>query len=456
MTTRTPDGSNLTRRSLLRLGAGALGAAAFAPVVHAAPNDLPIDSLMRANTRTEFNAGFDSASRTIRMPASKLPTLSSATVQATEQAIQQYAAMATQGSFRPVPVVERLRLGTRSSAVIPLRQRLIAGGDLAANAGTSDIFDSYVEAAVRRFQARHGLSVDGVVRELTFRALNIPPDVRLRQLETNLVRLRSMSRDLGPRFVTVNIPAAQIETVENGQVVMRHTAVVGKPDRQSPVMQARITEINFNPFWTVPSSIIRKDLIPKMQAEPDYLTKNHIRIYDQRGQEVQPQQINWNSDEAMNFRFRQDTGDFNSMGSVRVNIPNPHGVYMHDTPQKTLFGEDFRFHSSGCVRVQNVREYVVWLLSGTPGWGRAEIDRAIRSGERIDARIAQPVPAYWVYISAWATPDGVVQFRDDIYGLDGIGTGAVAAGPASYGQPPQPAAGDGAPSSSFLDLFGRR
>ena len=182
-----------------------------------------------------------------------------------------------------------------------------------------------------------------------------------------MVRLRSFSGNLGPKFVMCNIPAAQIEAIENGVAVTRHTAIVGKPDRPSPDIQSRIVEVNFNPFWTVPVSIVKRDLIPKMQAEPDYLTKQRIRILDQRGNELQPQQINWNTEEAVNYKFKQDPGDFNSLGAIRINFPSSHGVYMHDTPSKNLFGEDFRFHSSGCVRVQNVRELVTWLLARHAG-----------------------------------------------------------------------------------------
>ena len=156
--------------------------------------------------------------------------------------------------------------------------------------------------------------------------------MRLNQLKTNLVRLRSFSGNLGPRFVVCNIPAAQIEAIENGVAVTRHTAVVGKPDRPSPDIQSRIVEVNFNPFWTVPVSIVRRDLIPKMQEEPDYLTKQRIRILDPRGNELPPEQINWYSDEAVNYMFKQDPGDFNSLGAIRINFPSAHGVYMHDTP----------------------------------------------------------------------------------------------------------------------------
>lgn len=379
-----------------------------------------LQALIDQNQRGDFGQGFDSASRTIHMPQASLPTLAPSTVQHTEQAIQRYEGIVANGGWPEVPVSVRLRLGKRHANVVPLRQRLSVAGDLESTAGVPEVFDSYVEAAVRRFQARHGIGVDGVVREQTFKALNIPAPVRLAQLRTNLVRLRSLTANLGDRFVTCNIPAAQIEAIENGVVVSRHIAVVGKPDRASPEIQSRIVEVNFNPYWTVPVSIVRRDLIPKMQAEPDYLTSNRIRIFDQRGTELPPSQINWYSEEAVNYRFKQDPGDFNSLGSIRINFPNSHQVYMHDTPLKNLFGEDFRFHSSGCVRIQNVRELVNWLLGGMPHWSRQDIDQVIRSGDRKDARLTRPVPLYWVYVTAWATPDGVAQFREDIYHRDGI------------------------------------
>jgi murein L,D-transpeptidase YcbB/YkuD len=355
------------------------------------------------------------------MPKASLPTLSAATAQTTEQAVAQYEAIVSLGGWPRVPDGTEMRVGYRHPAVQALRQRLKLGGDLDVDAGATDVFDTYVEAAVRRFQARHGVRVDGVVREPTFHALNIPADVRLNQLRTNVQRLRSFKTGRANRYVVCNIPAAQIEAIENDVAVSRHTAVVGKPDRASPELNSRIVEINFNPFWTVPVSLVRRDLIPRMQAEPDYLTRYHIRIYDQRGQELTPSQINWYSEEAVNYRFKQDPGDFNSLGSIRINFPSAYGVYMHDTPDKNLFGEGFRFHSSGCVRVQNVRELVTWLLTGVPGWSRSEIDQTIRSGDRKDAKVAPPVPLHWVYITAWATPDGVVQFRDDIYNKDGLG-----------------------------------
>ena len=353
--------------------------------------------------------------------------LSPQTVAATEAAIQKYQSIVANGGWNAVPSGAELKVGVRSKAVQALRQRLIASGDLDPVAGMGTTFDSFVEAAVKRFQIRHGLSANGIVGEGTFNELNIGAEARLQQLETNIVRLRTFSGDLGQRFVMVNIPAAAVETVENGVVYSHHVAGVGKIDRQSPIMQTRATEINFNPFWTVPPSLIKKDLIPKMKADPNYLTDEKIRVFNKEGQEVQPSSIDWNTNEATQYKYRQDTGaDLNSLGSVRINIPNPYGVYMHDTPSKGIFGDDFRFVSSGCVRVQDVRDYVAWLLKDNPGWGRDQIDQVISSGQRVDVKLAQPVNVYWVYITAWATPDGVVQFRPDVYQRDGSGPGPVA------------------------------
>ena len=388
----------------------------------AADDQQLLQSLIEQTQRSDFGQGFDSSLRNLNMPKATLPTLSADTVRSTELAVGQYEAIVARGGWPVVPDSRELRVGFRHPSVKALRERLKAGGDLSVDTGTSDVFDSYVEAAVRRFQARHGLlQIDGVVREQTFHALNIPAPVRLNQLRSNVARLRGFVGKLGRRFVVCNIPAAHIEAVEDGVAVSRHTAIVGKPDRASPELQSKIVEVNFNPYWTVPVSLVRRDLIPRMQEEPDYLTKNKIRIFDQRGKELTAAHINWYSNDAVNYRFKQDPGSFNSLGSIRINFPSAHGVYMHDTPQKNLFGEDFRFHSSGCVRVQNIREFVTWLLAGVPGWSRAEIDAAIRSGERKDARVKPYVPLYWVYVTAWVTPDGVVQFRDDIYNHDGLG-----------------------------------
>ena len=426
---------NQTRRNRSRKGVDrraflvqCAGVAALTGVASRAFADDPLDALMDDGRAGQFGQDFDQASRTIHMPKPTAPMLSPATEQFTQKAIAAYDEIVARGGWPTVPHVDELRVGNRHPSVVDLRQRLSLSGDLDPNAvgAANDIYDSYVEAAIQRFQARHGVTVDGVLRASTLAALNVPAAIRRDQLKVNIARLKTLTTNLGPRYVVVNIPAARVEAIENDVAVSRHTAVVGKVDRPSPDINSKIVQVNFNPYWTVPVSIVRKDLIPIMQDKPDYLTDNHIRIFDPNHKEVQPSEINWYSEDAVHYTFREDPGDHNSLGRIRINFPSQYGVYMHDTPLKNLFGEDFRFHSSGCMRVQNVRLLVAWLLQETRGWTLEDIDRVIKSGDRKDAQLTKPVPLHWVYITAWSGGDGVVQFREDIYGKDGL-PGAQAA-----------------------------
>lgn len=353
--------------------------------------------------------------------ASNQPVLSLATVGYTEMAIAQYNNIVARGGWPAVPVEQgKLQIGMLHPAVSALRQRLFVSGDLTPEAGMSRAFDTYVDAAVRRFQTRHGLPSNGVVDDVTFRAMNVSAQMRLNQLHVNLERLhRQASKTVNEeRFVMVNIPAAQIEAVQDGMVVQRHTAIVGKIDRQTPLLDSKIHEIILNPFWTVPKSIIRKDIIPLMRKKPTYLTDNNIHLFDGEGREVSPQSVNWNTDEAVNLMFRQEPGKINAMSSTKINFYNRHAVYMHDTPLQGLFNNLMRFDSSGCIRVQNIRDLNLWILQNTPGWDRAVMEAVIRSRQNTPIAVRNSLPLHLVYISAWSTGDGVTQFRDDIYRMD--------------------------------------
>jgi murein L,D-transpeptidase YcbB/YkuD len=408
----------LTRRALF----SATACAALAVALGSSPSKAEDQDVSQA----EWPQSYETSPK-MAIQREATPILSSATVDATQGAIEKYQDIVAKGGWGSVPAGPEQRVGSRGEAVEALRQRLVASGDLDQVAGSGTVYDSLVEAGVKRFQARNGLNRSGVVDKDTLASLNVSAAARLQQLQTNVVRLRSYSGDLGERFVIVNLPGASVETVENGVVYSHHRAGVGRMDRQSPIMQVKATEINFNPYWHVPPSLIKKDLIPKMKANPNDLVEEKIHILDKDGQEVSPSSINWNSDEATHFSYRQDPGsELDALGFVRINIPNPYGVYMHDTPEKGVFGDDFRFVSSGCVRVQDVRDYVAWLLKDNPGWSRDQIDEVIRSGQQQNVKLAQPVSVYWIYVTAWATPDGVVQFRPDIYQRDGAGPGPVA------------------------------
>ncbi len=378
------------------------------------------------------------------LPRDPRPTFTVQSIEATEQAVARYRRIVAEGGWGRVTAGDPARL----------RERLIIEGDLEANASPAE-----VTAGVRRFQARHGLVETGTLSGPTLTAMNVPAQQRLQQLEASLGRMRASTFGFGERYVIVNIPAAAVETVEGGQVRRRYIAVVGKADRASPPVETRITNINFNPTWTVPASIIRKDIIPKMQRDPGYLTRAKIRILDGRGGEINPRSVDWSSERAVNYTLRQDPGAGNSLGQVRIDMPNNLAVYMHDTPSKSLFARDDRFHSSGCVRVADVRDLVTWLLAGSNGnWSRADTDEAIAEGERRDVRLAKPVPVAWTYFTGYGMPDGTAHFRPDIYKLDAQGGGQPIAMRSQPRPLPQPEPVEIPPpepvqSRGFWDLF---
>ncbi|EJM98685.1 L,D-transpeptidase family protein [Phyllobacterium sp. YR531] len=410
--------SALDRRAFLT-GVATAGMAAFASSAFAQQSD--IGDILSAPKRGNWDDQFDARSTNRGKVASFQPIASTETVSFIENAINTYSQIVGNGGWPSVPGNVKMQLGVVDPAVSVMRKRLIIAGDLSQSAGVSNSFDTYVDAAVKRFQSRHGLPADGVMGQYSLAAMNVTADVRLGQLQTNLERVRKLaSEDQGPRYVMVNIPAAQIEAVEAGRVAQRHTAIVGKIDRQTPILDSKIHEVILNPYWTAPKSIIQKDIIPLMRKDPTYLEKNKIRLFDERTrEEVSPESVDWSTDDAVKLMFRQDPGKINAMSSTKINFANPYAVYMHDTPSQGLFNKLMRFDSSGCVRIQNVRDLNVWLLRDTPGWDRQTMEATIASRVNTPIAVSNPVPVHFVYVSAWSTGDGVVHLRDDIYEMDG-------------------------------------
>jgi murein L,D-transpeptidase YcbB/YkuD len=357
----------------------------------------------------------------ITNPALGTPTLSTRNIESTKAAIQRYQAIVANGGWPTVPAYA-MRPGSSGEAVEILKRRLEISGDLVGQSVPSE-YDEAVTQAVRKFQTRHALPPTGVIDRATIDVMNVPASVRLTQLQANLKRLQTLAPAATGRYVAVNIPAAQVEAVEGGQVAQRHAAVVGKLERATPELSSKIQEINFNPYWNVPRSIVQKDLVPKgremAQRGQDMLSAYRMEAFTASGTPIDARSIDWFGSEVYTYSFRQLPWSENSLGFVKINFPNKDAVYMHDTPLKSLFGRNVRFESSGCVRVHNVEGLVAWILRDTPGWSLERVLSMKQSGEQADVRLSKPLPVYFVYISAWSTPDGVVNFRPDIYNHDG-------------------------------------
>ena len=408
----------LTRRKLLR-SAALLGAVSAFPTLARA--DSIFDSFGRSQVlkSTDRQGNTQAALDTLQ---TNEPILSIDTANNLQAAISQYVPFVQQGGWELLPKEAfGLILGNSRGAVVNLKRRLMSSGDMPPSNNNSDMFDGDLDRAVRNFQARHGISITGKIDEPTFYAMQIPADVRLNQLQLNLARVQNLVPTLKDSYVVVNIPAARAEVVENGLVVQSHTAVVGRIDRPTPILNSRINQIVFNPFWHVPKSIIEKDLIPDMQRDPTYLVTYHIRAFNGKGVEVDPSTIDWTGKDALNYAFTQDPGDFNSEGHVKINFPSPTNVYLHDTPEKELFEDDARFDSSGCMRIQNVNQLVAWLLQANSGWDQASVDAAMTGSQTQQVAVKRQQPLHTTYITAWANRQGTVSFRDDVYQYDAQG-----------------------------------
>jgi murein L,D-transpeptidase YcbB/YkuD len=265
---------------------------------------------------------------------------------------------------------------------------------------------------------RHGLAATGSVTPRTLAALNVSVQKRIKQLEASLERLGQMNFPFGQRYVVVNIPATFAEAIEDDKVVRRYRVIVGKTEKPSPTLTAEITSVNLNPTWTVPSSIAKAEISAHMRKDPTYLSRMHMEVLGANDAPIDPHSVDWSGTHVPNFTVRQQSGSFNALGAVKIDMPNSYSVYMHDTNQRNLFNDDYRFDSHGCSRVDNVRDLAAWLLKDQPQWNRAAIDAMIATGQRHDIRVTRKVPVAWIYLTAWMTKDQTVHFRNDIYAQD--------------------------------------
>src|ERR1700728_1639754 len=347
------------------------------------------------------------------------PVFDEGTYQRIKEALLSYAAIEVRGGWPALPVDAKLAPGARGPEVALLRRRLVIADDLAPEKEQGDTYDAALVEAVKRFQLRHGLEVTGGVNAQTLRALNVPVAARIKQLEASIERLLGMDFVFAERYVVVNIPAAYVEAVAHDKVERRYRVIVGKIDKPSPTLTAYITAINLNPTWTVPLSITKTEIAAHMRKDPSYLERMHMRLLGAHDEEINSAGVDWSGDRSYNFTVRQDAGTWNALGNLKIDMPNPYSVYMHDTDSRKLFADDYRFDSHGCTRVDNVRDLAVWILQdGPPNWDRAAIDAGIAAGQTHIINLPHKIPVAWVYLTGWVQRDGTVEFRDDVYKHD--------------------------------------
>ncbi len=338
-----------------------------------------------------------------------------------KQALASYEAIRAAGGWPVIPEGQTIKPGMQDARVPLLRERLQITGDLStAVANGSSEYDAMLEEAVKHFQLRHGLDADGVVGKGTLAAMNIPVAARINQIRVNLDRARWVSQDVPETFVIVDIAGFNARLFRNGEVVWDEPAQVGKPYRKTPVFREDMTYLELNPTWTIPPTILAKDILPKMKKDSSYLQKKNMQVLTQDGKVVDPGTIDWSSVSAKGFPYiiRQTPGPHNALGRVKFMFPNPHFVYLHDTPSKELFNRSSRAFSSGCIRVRNPFRLAELLLQDQDGWDRSKIDSEIDSLKQQRVSLTEPVPVLLLYWTVNVDAEGTVYFKEDIYERD--------------------------------------
>jgi murein L,D-transpeptidase YcbB/YkuD len=333
-----------------------------------------------------------------------------------------YSMISDQGGWEPIPAGEKLSLGMTDSRVPYIRRRLQFTNDLTpVDQKHTEFFDEDLDRAVRKFQERHGLVIDGIVGSKSVAEMNVPVQERIWQLQINLERLRWMPAASNKKYAIVNVPAFELEVYESGKRLFQIRAIVGRRDWCTPVfVSSKITKIILNPYWNVPRIIAVKEILGLAKKDPNYLGRNGIKVFLQNSnQEVPEKSINWSQVSARNFpyQFRQDPGAENSLGQIKFMFPNNCACYIHDTPNKKLFEKNVRTLSHGCVRIENPFAFASFLLGEDPSWNVAAMQDLVQRGipETID--LPDPCPIYLIYLTAWVD-NNRLHFRPDIYEQD--------------------------------------
>ncbi len=340
-------------------------------------------------------------------------------------ALQIYLDIQKKGGWPSIPSGPSLRFGDIHDRVDKIRKRLIITKDIdppARNIKPAEFDDSLMKG-IQRFQKRHGIEPDGVAGAVTVAAMNVPVEDRIRQIELNMERWRWIPRDLGSRYILVNIADYSLAVVENQTTVLDMRVVVGKAYRRTPVFSEKMKFLVLNPFWNIPIKIAVEDKLPIIQKNPLYLTQHHIKVFENwsgDAPEINPVIIDWYrvNPNYFPYRLRQDPGPSNALGRIKFMFPNKFAVYLHDTPQRGLFKRASRDFSSGCIRIEKPVELAKYLLQNDPQWPDQKIMGTIESGVTTVVRIKDPIPVHLLYWTAWVTEKGTIHFGNDIYDRD--------------------------------------
>lgn len=328
---------------------------------------------------------------------------------------------------KPWPAISNklvIRPGSDHDIVSAIRQRLTWLGDYHDKKDmSSNHYDKKLQRAVERFQWRQGLPVTGIINKRTITQLNITPKQRLHQLKVNMTRWAEFPDDVGKHYIHINIPSFKLNIIKNERKVLSMKVIVGKGYRPTPLIYSKVQTLQFNPHWNVPIRIMRRDIIPRVIKNPDYLTENNIELFDSYradAQQVSSDGLNWKKLRYSNipFRMRQQPGRENALGRVKFIFMNEHDIYLHDTPDKELFYKIRRAYSSGCIRLQKPFHLVEYFIKENPEIDVEKINKAITTHDTEYVRIQNPLPIYVSYITAWVDKQGVTHFREDIYKRD--------------------------------------
>ena len=339
---------------------------------------------------------------------------------ALRKVLGEYRAIKDKGGWPQLPKALKMKPGQKHAAVPALARRLSLTGDFKGNVpadGQAVAYSGDLVDAVKHFQRRHGLTDDGAIGAEVVDQLNVPVEARIRQIELNMERWRWLPRDLGERYILVNIPEMQLDVYEGNRVPLSMRVVVGKKDTQTPIFNEEMTYLVFSPYWNVPDSIAQGETLPAIMKDPAFLARNNMEVIDASGQTVDPSSVDFA--DPSKYRFRQRPGGANSLGLVKFMFPNQYNVYLHDTPADSLFTRASRSFSHGCVRLENPVALAQYVLKDKSEWTREKIEAAMNAGEEQHVKLSSPIPVYLGYFTVAVSNDGLVQFRKDVYGIDG-------------------------------------